>query len=119
MLRASNEDTYLPEFGDYDFAIDIPNTNTRWHCRDNGDGTWDTVMSQNCTLILDENKRMQSESGINKDKSLFRVASVPFVLLEDWQNLGIDHRDQDGAKRILRMLGSSDYRDLRTSKEKL
>lgn len=116
---ATDEDTYLPEFGDYDFHIDIPWTGTRWHIRDNLDGTWDTVMSQNCTQILDANKAVASESGISKDKSLFRIASVPLVLLEDWKNLGIDHRDQDGAKRIVSMLGSSDYRDLRTSKEKL
>lgn len=119
MLRASNEDTYLPEFGDYDFAVDIPGTNTRWHIRDNGDGTWDTVMSQNCTQILDFNKSVQSESGINKDKSLFRIGSVPLVLLENWKNLGIDLRDQDGARRIVKMMASSDYRDLRTSKERL
>lgn len=119
MLRAHDEDTYLPEFGDYDFAIDIPGTNTRWHIRDNGDGTWDTVMSQNCTHILDFNKSLQSESGISKDKSLFRVGSVPLVVLQDWQKLGIDFRNAEDAKRIIKMMKDSDYRDLRTSKERL
>ena len=116
---AFDEDTYLPEFGDYDFSVDIPWTGTRWHLRENADGSWDTVMSQNPTQILDLNQKMQSESGVTKDKSLFRVASVPLVLLEDWKNLGIDHRDQDGAKRIMKMLGSSDYRNLRNSKERM
>lgn len=116
---APDEDTYLPTFGDYDFSVDIPWTNTRWHLRQNEDGSWDSVMSQNCTQILDLNQKMASESGITKDKSLFRVASVPLVLLEDWKNLGIDHRDQEGAARIMKMLGSSDYRNLRTSKERM
>jgi hypothetical protein len=116
---APDSETYLPEFGDYDVSFDVPNTGTRWHVRFNDDGSVDTVMSQNCTQILDLNQKLASETGITKDKSMFRVASVPLVLLEDWKNLGIDHRDQEGAKKIMSMLGSSDYRGLRTSKERL
>lgn len=109
----------LPVFGDYDFSIDIAETATRWHLRQNADGSWDTVMSQDTTDIQDNCKMMQSESGISKDKTFFRVANVPLVLLQDWKNMGIDHNDQDGAKRIMRMLGSSEYRNLRTSKERM
>lgn len=116
---AFDDDTYLPEFSDYEFSVDIPWTETRWHFRENEDGSWSTVMSQNCTRILDHNGQLASYSGISPDKTFMRVASVPLVLLEDWKNLGIDHRDQDGAKRIMRMLGSNEYSKLRTSKERL
>lgn len=109
----------LPVYSDYDFHIDIPWTGTRWHLRDNEDGTWSTVMSQDVEDILDDNQKRQSESGISKDKTFFRIATVPLVLLEDWRNMGIDHRDQDGAKRMMKMLGSNEYSKLRTSKERL
>lgn len=107
----------LPVFTDYDFHIDIAHTGTRWHLRDNGDGTWSTVMSQDVEPIIDDCQGMQSESGISKDKTFFRMSRVPLVLLEDWRNLGIDHRNQEGAKRIVKMLGSNEYSKLRTSKE--
>lgn len=109
----------LPVYGDYDFHVDIPETQTRWHLRDNEDGTWSMVMSQDVEAILDDCQRMQSESGISHDKTFFRIGRVPLVLLEDWKNMGIDHRDQDGAKKIVKMLGSREYYKLRTSKERL
>lgn len=116
---APDSDTYLPEFGDYDVSFDVPHTGTRWHVKFNDDGSVETVMSQNCTQILDLNQKLAAESGITKDKSMFRVASVPLVLLEDWKSIGIDHRDQDGAKKIMSMLGSNEYSKLRTSKERM
>lgn len=109
----------LPVFSDFDFHFDVPHTGTRWHVRENDDGTWSTVMSQDTTDILDDCQAMQSESGISKDKAFFRIGRVPLVLLEDWRNLGIDHRNQEGAKRIVKMLGSNEYSKLRTSKERM
>lgn len=109
----------LPTFGDMDFHIDIPWTATRWHVRDNGNGTTTIAMSQDCTEILDDNQRMAGESGISRDKTFFRIGRVPLVLLEDWKNMGIDHRDQEGAKKIIKMMASNEFYKLRTSKEKL
>lgn len=115
-----SEHSASPEFRDFDFGVAIPHTGTTWHLRDNGEGSWTVGVEQDVEAILDENHEMAMQNaGWSKDKSLYRVARVPLVVIEDWRNLGVDFHAEEDAKEVMRRLGSNEYYKLRTSSGRL
>lgn len=107
-------------FGDFDVSLPTNHTGMRWHIRDNEDGTTTVGCEQDVSAILDHNHAMATEDdGWSPDKTFRRVASIPFVVLEDWKNLGFDWRDPDGAKWVMNQLNSNEYYKLRTANFKV
>lgn len=93
---------------------------TRWGIRLNDDGTTTAAMQQDCTGIIDAAADMRSGGdGWTEDKTFCRLSSVPFVVLQDWKNMGVDWNDPDGAKWIVSKLMSNEYYKLRTGNVKV
>lgn len=72
---------------------------------------------QDCEGILDLNKDSQNDSSEGwrgEDNSMWRVASIPLVLIQKWlQEDGIDVFNQDHMPAVLRKLNDPEYRYLK------
>ena len=81
------------------------------------DGVIHDRWAQDCQAILDRNAEMAADNDGwgGKDKWCRRVASVPLVVLQDWENNGIDWKDENCAKEVMRRLSSNEYYKLRTA----
>ena len=104
---------------DFDFSFQT-SAGTTWHMRDNEDDTHTLAMEQDCTDIMDYAAALRGENdGWPEDKSFCRISTVPFVVLEDWKNMGVDWNDPDGAKWVMSKLMSNEYYKLRTGNIKV
>lgn len=98
---------------------------TMWFMRDNGPYLEpDYLQVQDTDALLQRNVAMANHNdgwsvdGSKSDKLLRRVASVPFVVMEQWkQELGVDYRstDPDQQAAVNRLLDDSDWSRLRTA----
>ena len=73
---------------------------------------------QDAEPVLDLNhaKQMEGRSFYAADPDLWKVASIPVNVLNDWAiRYGIDINNPDHADRVARMLNDVDYRKLKTA----
>lgn len=88
----------------------------KWHIRANDAGGWDLGAEQDCTDIIEANKRSQNSGGkgYTKDKTFRKAATIPVVVQLEWlQKYGIDMNDPDHWPGVRRLLNSNEYRYLR------
>lgn len=70
---------------------------------------------------LDENKRQYnatSHKGYRNElrkKNMWKVASIPLWVVEDWKRKGIDIFTDEGLERVAALLNTEEYKWLRTS----
>lgn len=86
--------------------------------RDDGDGTGSVVTIQDVAPTLDANKAMKNHNdGYNADRSMRRVASIPWVLIAKIRNEeGWDPMRPDlYPEKMARLLNDPDYAHLRTA----
>lgn len=103
-------------FSDFDVSLPVNQAGMRWHVRENEDGSTTIGCEQDVQPILDYNQALAAENdGWSKDKSIRRLGAIPFVMLEDWKNMGVDWRDPEGAKYVIKALNSNENYKLRTA----
>ena len=98
------------------------NITTRFHF-DESDDMVTLEQVQDCTSIIENNKRLQTmNDGYTPSREFRRVASIPFVIFERWlQDDGLTYYDycvkmdkrEQAAYRAKKLL-SSDWSHLRT-----
>jgi hypothetical protein len=85
--------------------------------KDNHDGTYTVMSTQENDPILERNKAMANHNdGYSPSRELRRAASIPFLLIEKWkQEEGVNVLRSDGADFLKRKLNDADYAHLRTA----
>lgn len=82
-----------------------------------GDGRLFLRHAQNATPIVECNKASQNNgrSAWGADKDMWRVASIPNVVVIEWMNQhGVNFYDDNHWPRVVALLNSSDYAWLRS-----
>jgi len=71
--------------------------------------------------VIERNKAMLTQNdGYTPDRSMRRVASIPYILIAKWLNEeGWNALDPANADRLMRKLNSSEYAHLRTAEGRL
>lgn len=89
--------------------------------RDLDETTWHVRRTQDVEAILDANKHDASHAAnYSPTRELKHVASIPFVVAEQWLNqFGVDVFNPDHAAAVARLLNSSEWAFLRTGKGNL
>lgn len=85
--------------------------------RDHGDGTFSVTSKQvNETQILERNKAMYNHNdGYTPSREMQRVASIPLVFIEEYQQRGINLYHPENADILARILDDSDFLYFRTA----
>lgn len=93
----------------------------RHYMRTNEDGTHTFAASQDTAPILDRNRAMANHNdGYTRDREMRRVASIPFVLIQQWlHEEGWNAMDPANADRLAKKLNDPDYLYLRTAEGRL
>jgi hypothetical protein len=83
----------------------------------NGDGTATIRMTQDVEPILDSNQALaNANDGWSAAKDMRRIASIPYVVLEDFRKRGVNLlRPESDLETFKRIMNDSDYRKLRTA----
>lgn len=86
-----------------------------WLIQDGNETRFESTQDTN--PILDRNKAMLTHNdGYNADRSMRRVASVPYIVGLKWLNEeGWWFMDPEHADKLARKLNSSDWAHLRTA----
>lgn len=106
------------EFAGFDFGIHVVATRTTHYLRNNRDGTWTWVTSQDVEPILDRNHALATsgDGGWNASKDIRRIGSIPVAVQIDWKNnKGVDIHNADHADGVRRLLNDIDYSRLRSA----
>jgi len=86
-----------------------------WHSYDELNDRTQLRYSQECDPILETNRIIQNEwNGVEKNKAMHHVASIPFIVIELWKQEGIDINNKDDWPAVRRKLNDPDFRGLRT-----
>lgn len=85
--------------------------------RDNEDGTYTVLSTQENDPILERNRAMANHNdGWSPSRDLRREGSVPFSLIEKWKREdGVNVLHRDGQDYLKAKLNSYDWSYLRTS----
>lgn len=90
-----------------------------YHQYDHGTGLTHIEEVQDCSSILERNKRLQNDTSYSyngKKVDWFHFATVPnTVLYKFMTDYGLDYRNEDDLKKIERLLQSREYMYLRTT----
>lgn len=88
---------------------------TRWSY-DEPSGEHIVTRAQDVQPILEENKRLMNlNDGYSPTRELRRVASIPFVVIEQWRAEGIDIFNKDHREAFRRKLNDPENLFLRTA----
>lgn len=88
---------------------------TRWSY-DAPSGAHVITRVQDVEPILEENKRLMSlNDGYSPTRELRRVASIPFIVVEQWRAEGIDIFDKNCREAVRRKLNDPENLFLRTA----
>lgn len=92
---------------------------TTYHEYDHLSGKTYIEQVQDCSAILNHNKKLQNDTGYasrGKKAEWFHFATVPVqVLYKFLVEHNLDYRNEDDLKKIERLLQSNEYRYLRTA----
>jgi hypothetical protein len=89
---------------------------TTWFEHDSATRKNIITTTQDCTLILDTNTKIQNESnGWSKSKFMRHAASIPIMVLFKWMQEGFDPFDPNNKKALFKRLDDTENRKLRTS----
>lgn len=87
-----------------------------YHDYDHGTGKTYITEVQDCTAILERNKRMQNDSlHMGKKGDWYHFASVPNQVIMEWKTKhNLDVFNEDDLPKIEKLLQSREYMYLRT-----
>lgn len=84
--------------------------------RDSSDGSLVFKYSQDCTPIIENNKRLHNETKKRSfgDLDMKPIASVPMVVIMEWRlKHGVDFFNRNHEPAVRRLLNDPDYMYLR------
>lgn len=101
------------------FLIEPNGIVREWHT--NPDGTYAVVSRQvNESQILERNKALLSHNdGYTPSREMQRVASIPLIVIEEYQARGINLYSPENEHILQRILDDSDFRHFRTAPGRL
>jgi len=84
----------------------------------NQDGTFTIGTTQDCTPVLDNNKRHILEGDSRKEvkNGWLRYASIPNIVILKWKHEhGVDFFDPNDWPKVMGLINSRDYRYLKAT----